>query len=477
MLFNSLEFAIFLPIVYALYLMMGRLWQNRMLLVASYIFYAAWNWKFLSLILFSTALDYCCASHIDQSDNEKSRKRWVTLSIVGNISVLCFFKYFHFFIDNMEILVTQLGFQFHQPVWRVILPIGISFYTFQTMSYTIDVYRKKIKPAKLLDFSLFVAFFPQLIAGPIERATRILPQLQKPRILSLQQFYKGCHFIFWGLFLKVFVADNLAGLVDPLFASSAPYNGASILISVYAFAFQVYGDFAGYSFMAIGIGRIMGISIMQNFNRPYLSEDISVFWRRWHISLSSWFRDYVFTPFYIYTEKKPWLSKLSLKVRHQIAFLIALLVAEILLGFWHGAGWQFGLFGLYHGILIFLFYSFRSQWNIMPAWLRIVLTFHLVCLGWLIFRSTSLSQLGDMLNGLFLNFHWMGAMDIQNALLTLVFYLWILLAVEGYQHFKDDLEVLLKVPHGWRVLFYSVCFMFILIYGVNEGRVFIYFAF
>ncbi|MBW1679002.1 MAG: MBOAT family protein, partial [Deltaproteobacteria bacterium] len=272
MLFNSLEFGVFFFIVYALYLMLGHRWQNRMLLMASYVFYGAWAWRFLSLIFISTILDYLCGIKIYESDSLKRKRFFLFCSIIGNLTILGFFKYFNFFASNLQALLSHFGFSIQPHFLNLILPVGISFYTFQSMSYTIDIYRNQMEPTRnFLDFALFVAFFPQLVAGPIERARRLLPQILAPRKITLDKFYAGCYLIFWGLFQKVFIADNLARIVDPIFAAGPPYNGAMVLIALYGFAFQILCDFAGYSNIARGLGKCLGFDIIVNFNLPYFS--------------------------------------------------------------------------------------------------------------------------------------------------------------------------------------------------------------
>ncbi len=334
MLFHSLQFAIFFPIVYALYLVLSHRLQNRMLLVASYVFYGAWDWRYLSLIFISTTVDYLCSHRIERAVDGKRKKVFVTISIVSNLSLLGIFKYYDFFAFSFQEMMGNVGLAVYPYFLNVALPVGISFYTFQTMSYTIDVYRGKVKAAhNFFDFALYVSFFPQLIAGPIERGSRLLPQILQPRQITPEHIARGAYLFFWGMFLKVFIADNLASIVDPVFAATGPHDGGNVLLAVYAFSIQIYCDFAGYSFMAIGLGLVMGIHLMENFRRPYFAKNIGDFWRRWHISLSSWFRDYVFSPFYIYLERNKRLKGLSIKARHGIAFFFALLVAEYLLGF------------------------------------------------------------------------------------------------------------------------------------------------
>ena len=362
MLFHSFQFAIFFPVVFGLYLVLPHKWQNRMLLLASYIFYGAWDWRYCSLLLVSTVVDYWCGRGLADCADKRRRKQFVALSVTVNLTLLGIFKYFDFFAISFQQLMGQFGLVVHPYMLDVALPIGISFYTFQTMSYTIDVYRKKLDATDdILDFALYVAFFPQLIAGPIERGMRLLPQILQPREVTAEKIYQGIYFFGWGLFLKVFVADNLAKIVDPVFAEGATHQGMLVVLGTYAFAIQIYADFAGYSFMAIGMALAMGIELMENFRRPYFSRNISEFWRRWHISLSSWFRDYMFSPFYLYCEKQPVLSRFKLKTRHGIAFFAALLATEFLLGLWHGAAWTFAFFGIFHALAIWDYYNGAPQ--------------------------------------------------------------------------------------------------------------------
>jgi len=339
MLFNSLEFAVFMVVVYGLYLVLNHKWQNRMLLVASYIFYGAWNWRFLSLIFISTVLDYICGIKIYNSNSVKRKRFFLFLSVFGNLSILGFFKYFNFFVGDLTALINYFGFSFQTHSLNIILPVGISFYTFQTMSYTIDIYRDKLRPTRrFFDFALFVAFFPQLVAGPIERARNLLPQILSPRTFSVDRFYEGCYLIFWGLFQKIVIADNLAKMVVPVFGDWQ-YESGKVLLALYAFAFQIFCDFAGYSNIARGLGRVMGFEIMVNFRLPYFATNPREFWRRWHISLSSWLRDYLYIP-------------LGGSRKGAIFTCRNILITMLLGGLWHGAAWTFVFWGVYHSFLL-----------------------------------------------------------------------------------------------------------------------------
>jgi alginate O-acetyltransferase complex protein AlgI len=473
MLFNSLQFAIFFAIVYALYVLSGHKRQNRILLVTSYVFYGAWDWRFLSLIWISTILDYFCGIRIHESDDAKRRRLFLFFSVFGNLAILGFFKYFNFFALSLQSLLGNFGFSIQPRFLNVILPVGISFYTFQTMSYTIDIYKRKMEPTKrFLDFALFVAFFPQLVAGPIERAKHLLPQILSPRRLGLDKFYDGCYLIFWGLFQKVVIADNLAEVVDPIFAAGPPYNGAKVLLGLYAFSFQIFCDFAGYSNIARGLGKCMGFDIMVNFRLPYIATNPREFWRRWHISLSTWLRDYLYIP---------------LGGNKKGAFLTYRNLAATMLlgGLWHGAAWTFVIWGAYHGVLLIIHRLLEPILKKIPLpkgaftakacfFIRAAVFFHLVCLGWLIFRAQSMTQVFQMLQALFAG---LGFAGLQQMALKIIFFLWLLIIIQLFQYWKDDLEVLRKANAPVRAAVYFISYYLLVMYGVAGGKEFIYFQF
>ncbi len=479
MLFNSLEFFVFFAVVYSLYLVLNHRLQNRMLLVASYVFYGAWDWRFLSLIFTSTVLDYFCGLKIHESDNAKKRKLFLFFSVAGNLSILGFFKYYNFFIDNMQTLLSVLGLHVRIPFIEILLPIGISFYTFQTMSYTIDIYRRQMAPTrKFLDFALFVAFFPQLVAGPIERARNLLPQILTPRNFNRSMFYEGCYLIFWGLFQKAVVADNLARLVDPVISARAPYQGFQVLLAVYAFTFQIFCDFAGYSNIARGLGKCMGFDIMVNFNLPFFVTNIQEYWQKWHISLSSWIRDYLYFPLF---GRLKW-------IKGNTRIYITLLITMSLMGLWHGSAWTYVLWGLYHGILLVLYVMVRPwlQKRINPVtgpgktlwkWVRITFMFHVTAFGMLIFRAQSFSQVMAMFHDFVFNFNIGRAHLLTRDITHLVFFSCLLVTVQFYQYFKEDLMAVYRGNVYLKSAFYLVCLVLFLFYGINEGKEFIYFQF
>jgi len=474
MLFNSFEFVVFFIIVYCLYLVLDHSRQNRMLLVASYVFYGAWDWRFLSLIFISTILDYSCGLKIHSS--KKHKKFFLFLSVFGNLAILGFFKYSNFFASNLQVLLTHIGIPVQPRLLNIILPIGISFYTFQTMSYTIDIYRKKLTPTKrFFDFALFVAFFPQLVAGPIERASRLLPQILSPRKFRLDYFYEGAYLIFWGLYQKIFIADNLSRIADPVFAGNSPYSGPMVLLATYAFALQIFCDFAGYSNMARGLGRLLGFDIMVNFNLPYFAANPRQFWRRWHISLSSWLRDYLYIP-------------LGGNRRGAIATYMSLLATMLLGGLWHGAAWTFVLWGAYHALLLIVHRILEPFLAKIPnpenlvmkkTWLvaRIILFFHLTCLGWLVFRASSIHQVAEMLNALFCNFNMTNSPGVSAALARIACYGCLLLVIQLFQYYKKDLFVVFRLSPVLQMLLYLIMLYSMILLGAPSGEEFIYFQF
>ena len=474
--FNSLQFAFFFLVVFSLYVALSHKWQNRMLLVASYVFYGSWDWRFLSLIIASTILDYFCGLGI-HSSTDRRRKKWLlALSVAGNLSMLGFFKYFNFFADNFQALFSTLGLDVNTWTLHVVLPVGISFYTFQTMSYTIDIYRRELEPTrKFLDFALFVAFFPQLVAGPIERAKRLLPQVLAPRTVTLARIAEGAHLVFWGLFQKVVVANGLDAVVTRAFGESGPYNGPKVLLAAYAFAFEILCDFGGYSCIARGLGKMMGFDIMTNFNLPYFATNPQDFWRRWHISLSTWLKDYLYIPLGG-NRGGQWKTYRNLSI------------TMLLGGLWHGASWTFVLWGAYHGLLLVVYRMIRplidrvrlpdKGWaRFATTWLGVAVMFHLVCIGWIMFRSQSVGQVWAMLQGLVMDFEIRRATGVSRMFFSLVRFTFLYVLIQLLQLKKNDLMALTKLPVPVRGAVYLVMYHLILVYGVEGGEQFIYFQF
>ncbi len=472
MLFNSLEFLIFFIIVYLLYRVSGHRFQNRMLLLASYFFYGCWDWRFLGLIWLSTVVDYLCGLKLHSSNDPARRRLFLAISLITNLGILAFFKYFNFFAESLGGLFGFFGFELDYVTLNIILPVGISFYTFQTMSYTIDIYRKQLEPARdFFDFALFVAFFPQLVAGPIERARQLLPQITAPRIVTDDQVYKGLWLILWGLFKKVFIADNLARIVDLVFASSGDLSGGAVLFASYAFAFQIYGDFSGYSDIARGISKLMGIEIMVNFRFPYFVTNPRDFWRNWHISLSTWLRDYLYIP-------------LGGSRSGSSAFYKNLMITMILGGLWHGAAWTFVIWGLFHGIILCLHRVIEPYISFSPAglfgrlwfFLRVIFFFHVTCLGWLIFRAGSMSELKQMLYALLSDISFSGV-TLRYLGLQVAFYAALLIVVQIYKFYKKDMYAVLWLPRYLRWPLFLVIIYSILLFGEFGVQQFIYFQF
>jgi alginate O-acetyltransferase complex protein AlgI len=389
MLFNSGTYGVFFLLVFLLYWILRKRETPRLflLLASSYFFYGCWSWRFLGLILFSTTLDYVVGRLFERlPDRERHRRgrRWALVaSLVGNLGVLGFFKYWNFFAEEAVALFGAFGFETGPVFTDIILPVGISFYTFQTLSYTIDIYRGELVPERsLLRFAIFVAFFPQLVAGPIVRAKHFLPQLRVAPKLSQRTFEWGLTLIFWGLVKKVMIADVLGrGLVDPFWADPAAYDGWESLLAIYGYAFQIFGDFSGYSDIAIGSAALLGFDLGLNFRSPYRSTSAKELWTRWHISLSSWLRDYLYFPLGG-NRRGPWLTYRNL------------ILTMLLGGLWHGAAWLFVAWGAYHGLLLAIerWIGIPEPKTTLAKTVRCILFFHLICLGWVLFRSPDVAS-------------------------------------------------------------------------------------
>jgi len=404
MVFNSISFAIFLPIVFLLYWFVSnknRKIQNLLLLTSSYFFYACWDWRFLFLLIFSTALDFFTGSKMETAKTVASKKFWFWLSISINISFLGVFKYYNFFAESFADIMGNFGLQVNPFTLKVILPVGISFYTFHGLSYVIDIFKNRIKAEHdFIDYAVFVSFFPLLVAGPIERATHLLPQIKKERNFDYQKAVNGLKQILWGLFKKIVIADQCAQYTNTIFDDYSNHSGSTLLLGAIFFSFQIYGDFSGYSDIALGTARLFGIELLRNFAFPYFSRDIAEFWRRWHISLSSWFRDYLYFPLGG-SRGGTWM-----KIRN--TFLIFLVS-----GFWHGANWTFIVWGLLNAIYIMpsiIFNTNRNhidivaKGNYLPSireFFMMLSTFFLTVFAWIFFRSASLSDGFSFIKGIF----------------------------------------------------------------------------
>lgn len=469
MLFNSLDFALFFLTVFAAYAALPRRAQNRLLLVASYFFYGCWDWRFLSLIALSTAVDFAVARGIDRTENPRRRKGLLFASMAINLGVLGFFKYFDFFVGSAETLARSLGFDPPNLRLGLILPVGISFYTFQSMSYTIDVYRRQLKPTRdFLDYALFVSLFTQLVAGPIERAAHLLGQIAQPRKITWNGLQTGAWLFFWGLFKKVVIGDNVAAWADQVFSGSVAWTTGSVLLGIYAFALQIYCDFSAYSDMARGLGSCLGFNIMINFRNPYFARDPSDFWRRWHISLSSWLRDYLYIP-------------LGGNRRGPRRTYFNLMATMVLGGLWHGAAWTFVVWGLFHGLLLAVHHLVRGRTaHAAPptafgsAWRRLAM-FHAVCFGWLLFRAESLGDVGGMLAALVRNPGW--SADCTAWLFQIVFLSLPLWFVQVLQERTGDSLAQLRLSLVPRTLLYAATAGLLILFANTGSRAFIYFQF
>lgn len=475
MLFNSAIFLLFFVVFYAAYLLSRKhlRLQNFLILAGSYLFYGWWDWRFLGLIVVSTLVDYSVGRLMSRSDQTGSnRKRLLLVSVVTNLGILGFFKYFNFFTQSAVDFLELIGFAPDPVTLNIILPVGISFYTFQTMSYTIDVYRRKIPACEsLLNFGVFVAFFPQLVAGPIERASRLLPQISHRRVITAAGIQVGIFLIIYGYFQKVFIADNLAKVVNEVFGKHEAYSDLDLVLAVVAFSIQIYCDFSGYSKIARGLAKLMGFELMVNFRLPYFALNPSDFWQRWHISLSTWLRDYLY---------------ISLGGNRAGAYKTYrnLAITMLLGGLWHGAAWNFVLWGAFHGAILIIYRAAASipekfgkldkGINLAPArLLRWAIMLSLTLFGWLLFRATSAEQIWYFIE----NASFEATRHSSNYMKAIVFYTWPLIALQLVQHFKRDLLIVLKTPWLVRAVIYAIMIAMILALGVRESPEFIYFQF
>jgi alginate O-acetyltransferase complex protein AlgI len=465
--FNSLEFAIFFAAVFALYARLPHRAQNVLLLLASYTFYAWWDWRFLALIFACALVDYTAVRFIGRTEHAGKRKSLVLLSVCFNLLVLGTFKYFDFFSSSTTSLLRKLGWDVNAPALHLILPLGISFFTFQSMAYTIDVYRRKATPVRhLLDYLVYVSFFPQMVAGPIERATNLLVQIERPRQLSPPQVYSGAMLFGWGLFKKVAVADNLGVYVDAVYGNADGHGGKTLAVATALFAFQIYCDFSGYTDMAIGIARIMGFELAPNFRTPYFSENIQEFWQRWHISLSTWFRDYVYIP-------------LGGNRGSEARTCFNIMAVFLLSGLWHGANWTFVIWGALHGGYLVLT-RYLPPWVRGPGgpWparlIRILVTFVLVCFAWIFFRAASPAHAFNVIERISSG----GGVLFWDAVLANgLFALFLLLVVEVLKEPMPTEAWLVRRPVWFHLSFALTVVFVLLLFGAQQGAQFIYFQF
>lgn len=491
MLFNSFDFLVFFPLVVALYFALAPRFRWPLLLIASYVFYAWWRYDYLLLIVASTLVDYVAGLRMGRHERRAERRPWLALSLCSNLGLLFAFKYFNFFAGSLGALMEGLGFAYRPPMLNVLLPVGISFYTFQTLAYAIDVYRGNQKPERHLGiFALYVSFFPQLVAGPIERSRHLLPQLHTPQPFNERRVISGLQLMFWGFFKKLVIADRLALYVNAVYNEPESFQGLPVILATYFFAYQIYCDFSGYSDIAIGSARIMGYDLMENFRRPYFSKSISEFWQRWHISLSTWFRDYLYIPLG---------GNRVVRWRWYTNLLIVFLTS----GLWHGANWTFLVWGALHGgylVTSILTQGWRDgAWNAVVrlvgpslpmAWrsrlprlrqlVAMGVTFHLVVFAWVFFRANSLGDALILLrNGTHLDFArpFMNIAMGSTQFIAAVLSIGVLEGIHLLQRRRSLGDWLGERPVWLRGAAYSCGILIILFFGEFGASEFIYFQF
>jgi D-alanyl-lipoteichoic acid acyltransferase DltB (MBOAT superfamily) len=479
MIFNSLTYAGFLIVVFCLYWFIAKKSfraQNAILLVASYVFYGFWDWRFLFLLAFSTALDFFTGLKIHNAQTTGARKTWLTISVVVNLGFLCVFKYFDFFVTSAAGLLKNFDLEPNIPLLNVILPVGISFYTFHGLSYVFDIYNKRIVPTtNVIDYSLFVSFFPLLVAGPIERATHLLPQVSRPRVFNNETASDGLRQILWGLFKKIVIADNCALLVNDTFANPDGFSGVSLIIGAVFFAFQIYCDFSGYTDIALGSARLLGFELLRNFNYPYFARDIAEFWRKWHISLTSWFKDYVYIP-------------LGGNRGSKMKTIRNTIIVFLLSGLWHGANWTFVLWALFHAILFVPLVILGAKrkhsepiQKIFPKpadLINMLITFALVTIGWIIFRAESATQAWVYFKNIIRPKSLNNILDSHPEAYSTMSFIVVLLLVEWIQ--KHRIHGLnfgsTRFPQIFRFVIYTAIIVFLVWFGGKPAE-FIYFQF
>ncbi len=470
MLFNSFIFWAFFTLVIVLYWRLDHKRQNLLLLIASYVFYGYWDWRFLSLIVISTLIDFTVAQKVEASSERSLKRRWLLLSVFTNLGLLGFFKYFGFFVKEFALILEAMGVNASLPTLNIILPVGISFYTFQTLSYTIDVYRGVTKPTRsLLDFGVYVSFFPQLVAGPIERSKDLMPQILKPRKLDKGAFSEGLYHVLFGMFKKVVIADNMAPIVDRIFSTpTAELASTEILLGVYAFSIQIYCDFSGYSSIAQGIAKWLGINLSWNFKMPYFSRTPSEFWQRWHITLSSWLRDYLYISMGGNRDG-------TAKTFRNLVFTMGLG------GLWHGANWTFIVWGLLHGGILVAYHAIENAGLAIKKAagairiLAILIFFHLVCVTWIYFRADSLTQANELFLALFSSYQ---LTDFSQYIIgMLAFFCLPMLILE--QRIENSGNMLYVLGLRWpiRAAVYIYFVFMLLIFPPLTPQVFVYFQF
>jgi len=490
MLFNSVEFLLFFPIVVTIYFLCPQRYRWAFLLAASYVFYAAWRLEYVLLLLLSTVVDYFAARKMGTIVDKAARRKYLFLSLAVNLGLLFTFKYFNFFNESLSGLLRVFNVDYQLPLLNVLLPVGISFYTFQSLSYVIDVYRGTVKPESHFGiFALYVSFFPQLVAGPIERAKHMLPQFHMQHFFNEGRINSGLRLMLWGMFKKVVIADRLAVYVNQAYNNPADYDGAALLMATYFFAFQIYCDFSGYSDIAVGAAHILGFDLMENFRQPYVARSVAGFWRRWHISLSTWFRDYLYIPLGG-SRVAPWRWYMNLA----IVFLVS--------GLWHGGKSTFVIWGALHALYVLseIWLGRASLWgmarvgrenqSLLPNWLKTVLTFHLILFSWIFFRANNLDDalliiqnIGRMattmpLVSLFAPWRDAGVADANTEMILSVVLIIVLEIIQWFERYIASMErTFISNPLWLRWLSYVAMAIAITNLGVSIDTPFIYFQF
>lgn len=470
--FITYEFWIFFLVVLLVYFLLRHKQQNIFLLVASYVFYGCWDWRLSFLLIIPTVTDYFCGSMIEKCKEYKEKGRYLTLSLMVNLSVLLFFKSFNFFIKEFNLLLAGLGLNAYSLHLNIILPIGISFYIFKSLSYTIDIYRRQLKPvSSFLDYALFVSFFPSLLAGPIERAANFLPQILNKRTITWGDIRIGLYLIYWGAFKKIFIADNLAPIVQAALYSPQDYTGSEILVVLYAAAFRLYCDISGYTDIARGVAKCMGFNLSINFNLPYFSKNISEYWRKWHMSMTYWFRDYVYFPLFAFTKGDAYFSSF---------------VTLLCISLWHSISLSSIWRGIYYGLAVCIYQLYKRRTiaigvkssnkitRAIIGFLSLVITFHIVCIGGLFFYEIGVPDIVKLISKIIFSFN---AEYSHLGIMQLSVYIWILLFVELLQAMRKDEFIILKINIFLRLAMFW--FMFWGIFGGSGGlsKPFVYFGF
>lgn len=486
MLFNSLHFLFFFPVVTFLYFLIPHKYRWVLLLIGSYYFYISWKAEYALLLIASTLVSYYSALYISRSEIQQRKRFFLFLSLLVNLGFLFIFKYFNFINGATADFLHLLGFGFNSLKLKLLLPLGISFFTFQSISYVADVYWGKIQPEKNLGiFFVYLSFFPKLIAGPIERAGNLLPQFLDNHSFDYKRTVDGLKLMAWGFLKKVVIADGLAFFVDRVYGNVHSYSGPALIIATFFYSAQIYCDFSGYTDIAIGSAQVMGFKLMDNFSAPYLAKSIAEFWRRWHISLSSWFQDYVFNPLYFRISKLKIVSNGGIKIKHWLSFILAMLIGESLLGLWHGASWTFVFFGLYHGVAIIVYYLIKKWWDKLPPPLAIFLTFLIITGGWVFFKANSLADAGYIFSHLFTASQYGYWHDIRGIFLHYEYEFAVIIfpcLIVGLAHSLERkrlgvMEFINAKPGLFRWLCYYFLIMFILLFGSFGSKQFIYFNF